>query len=268
VTQSPIRETPPSLRERWPFVIYASPMALRMLARSTGLAVVFGLFMAAAGAFGSGVAPAPVRYGYWVGMMAVGAVGGWATSALIGEERFRRRPWSMGVVRVLLTAPWMTFLAWYVTAKVFGLPPDMSELAWFFPPVLLVSGAMVVLGRLIFRSPAVTHAAPEGAPPPRFLERLPLKLRGAELYAVQAEDHYLRLHTSRGSDLILMRLSDAIAELEGLEGAQTHRSWWVAKDAIVDARRGDGRAVLKLKGEIEAPVSRTYAPALRQARWW
>ncbi|MFX8624480.1 LytTR family DNA-binding domain-containing protein, partial [Acinetobacter baumannii] len=83
-------------------------------------------------------------------------------------------------------------------------------------------------------------AAPAGAPPPRFLERLPLKLRGAEIYAVEAEDHYLRLHTSRGSDLILMRLSDAIVELEGLEGARTHRSWWVAKGAVRDAKRGDG----------------------------
>ncbi|MFN4104010.1 MAG: hypothetical protein ACK4GB_06940, partial [Tepidimonas sp.] len=40
--------------------------------------------------------------------------------------------------------------------------------------------------------------APTGASPPRFLERLPAKLRGAELYAVEAQDHYLRLHTSRG----------------------------------------------------------------------
>ena len=85
---------------------------------------------------------------------------------------------------------------------------------------------------------------------------------------MEAEDHYLRLHTSRGSDLILMRLADAVAELEGIEGARTHRSWWVAKDAVVDAKASDGRAVLKLKNGAEAPVSRTYARALRQARWW
>ena len=88
------------------------------------------------------------------------------------------------------------------------------------------------------------------------------------MHAVEAEDHYLRLHTSRGQDLILMRLSDAIAELEGIEGAQTHRSWWVAKGAVEDARRGDGRAVLSLKGGVEAPVSRAYAKALREAGWF
>jgi DNA-binding LytR/AlgR family response regulator len=239
-----------------------------MLLRGSTLAAVAGAFMAAVGAFGTGVAPAPLRFAYWIGVMLIGAVGGWAIAMLIGEARFRRRPWAMALLMLALTAPPMTVVVWYATARVYGFHPTLKALLWFFPPVLLVAAAMVVLNRFIHRPTTITHAAPEGAPPPRFLERLPLKLRGADLYAVQAEDHYLRLHTSRGSDLILMRLSDAIAELEGLEGARTHRSWWVARDAVVDARRGDGRAVLRLKGDIEAPVSRSFAPALRQARWW
>src|SRR5690606_2357246 len=106
------------------------------------------------------------------------------------------------------------------------------------------------------------------AAPARFLERLPPKLRGARLIAVQAEDHYLRLHTDRGSDLILMRLADALIELEGLEGAQTHRSWWVAKGAVASVARGDGRAALTLENSAVAPVSRRYAKALREAGWW
>ncbi len=65
-----------------------------------------------------------------------------------------------------------------------------------------------------------------------------------------------------------MRLADAVPELEGIEGARTHRSWWVAKAAVADARRGDGRAVLTLKNGAEAPVSRSYAGALREAGWF
>lgn len=65
-----------------------------------------------------------------------------------------------------------------------------------------------------------------------------------------------------------MRLSDALGELEGLEGAQTHRSWWVAKDAVASVARGDGRAALTLDGGAIAPVSRRYAKALREAGWW
>jgi DNA-binding LytR/AlgR family response regulator len=95
-----------------------------------------------------------------------------------------------------------------------------------------------------------------------------MKLRGASIRAVQAEDHYLRIHTDRGSDLILMRLSDALDELEGLEGSQTHRSWWVARDAVREVARGDGRATLTLDGGLTAPVSRRYARALREAGWY
>jgi DNA-binding LytR/AlgR family response regulator len=122
---------------------------------------------------------------------------------------------------------------------------------------------MTAINVLVDRQ-SVTAAS---ATPAKFLERLPLKLRGAEVWAVEAEDHYLRLHTSKGQDLILMRLADAVSELEGIEGAQVHRSWWVARDAIADARRGDGRATLTLKDGAEAPVSRTYARLLRERGW-
>ena len=127
---------------------------------------------------------------------------------------------------------------------------------------------MTALAFLAAPPPDPDPRRPPGAPPPKFLARLPAQLAGAELYAVEAEDHYLRLHTSLGQDLILMRLADAIAELEGLEGAQTHRSWWVAKAAVADAERMDGRAMLTLKDGAEVPVSRGFAKALRAAGWF
>jgi len=65
-----------------------------------------------------------------------------------------------------------------------------------------------------------------------------------------------------------MRLADAVDELEGLDGAQVHRSWWVARDAVRDVRRGDGRAVLSLPDGLEVPVSRTYGRVLREAGWY
>jgi DNA-binding LytR/AlgR family response regulator len=127
---------------------------------------------------------------------------------------------------------------------------------------------MTALAFLVRRRVPQTHAAPASAPPPKFLARLPAKLRGGELFAVEAEDHYLRLHTSLGQDLILLRLADAIAELEGIEGAQTHRSWWVAKAAVSQVERGDGRATLTLKDGAEVPVSRGFARQLRAAGWF
>ena len=67
--------------------------------------------------------------------------------------------------------------------------------------------------------------------------------------------------------MILMRLYDAIKELEGIEGSQTHRSWWVAKEAVAETIRGDGRINLKLSNGELAPVSRSFQNALKAQNW-
>jgi DNA-binding LytR/AlgR family response regulator len=127
--------------------------------------------------------------------------------------------------------------------------------------------AMVAINLLVQRRPLETHAEIAPARPAPILARLPLKLRAATLYAVEAEDHYIRLHTSAGSDLVLLRFSDALAELQGIEGAQVHRSWWVARDAVSSSRRVDGRLVLVLRNGTETPVSRTFTRALKEDGW-
>ena len=81
------------------------------------------------------------------------------------------------------------------------------------------------------------------------------------------EDHYLRLHTILGSDLILLRLSDAIGELDQAIGRQVHRSHWVSRHAVAAIERNGHRTWLVLISGARIPVSRTYLPALRQAGW-
>jgi DNA-binding LytR/AlgR family response regulator len=64
-----------------------------------------------------------------------------------------------------------------------------------------------------------------------------------------------------------MRLSDAIAELDGLEGAQTHRSWWVAREAVQGVERNGARVYLTIEGDGRDPVSRPNLRPLRDAGW-
>ena len=81
------------------------------------------------------------------------------------------------------------------------------------------------------------------------------------------EDHYNRVHTMLGSELVLMRLRDAMTLVAEIEGMQVHRSWWAARGAVEDVLR-DGRNLrLKLPRGIEAPVARANTAALRDARW-
>ncbi len=238
-------------------------------ARGLLIAGAAGLFMTLAGAFGTNLAPFWLRLGYWVGLMLIGGVWGrLAANLLYGRGRFDDRP-IVGalLLAVIIGAPFV-IVVWLLTSALFAFPLKLSNIPAFIGPVMLVSAAMTGISLMANRQPMETHEGSADDGPPRFLERLPLKLRGAEIYAVEAEDHYLRVHTDRGSDLILMRLSDAVAELEGIEGARVHRSWWVAKSALVDADRGDGRAVFTLKNGAKAPVSRTYARALREEGWY
>ncbi len=229
--------------------------------------------MTLVGPFGTGGAPFWTSLAYWLGLMTAGTVlANIVVRVAVRLDLFERRPWLWALLVTVVMTPPQTVVVWAASGLVFmgGLRPD--RLLGYGPPVLLVTLAMLAITVLTQRVPLQTHARPGAAPnaPPTalFLERLPPKLRGGDLHAVQAEDHYLRLHTSRGQDIILMRLTDALGELEGLEGAQVHRSWWVARDAVVGAERGNGRASLTLKTGAVAPVSRTYAQALRAAGWY
>lgn len=232
-----------------------------------GFAITIGaaLFLAMAGAFGSHDASLPARFIYWIALMFLG----WLWGAFVSRFFFRRLgPPSNLWLRVLITslllsAPYSAVVA-LAGVLVFHSHYTPMQIPGLVATVTLISLVMITINVLVDRQSGVTAASSE---PSKFLERLPLKLRGAEVWAVEAEDHYLRLHTSKGQDLILMRLSDAIAELEGIEGAQVHRSWWVSRDAIAEAVRGDGRATLTLKDGAEAPVSRTYARLLRERGW-
>ena len=102
---------------------------------------------------------------------------------------------------------------------------------------------------------------------PAILERLKPSLRSADIYALSAEDHYVRVHTSKGDDLILMRLTDAVKETAPINGLSTHRSWWVAEQGVETGQKRDGKTSLLLKSGIEAPVSRNNAKAVRDAGW-
>lgn len=252
----------------------AEPIRLtvdRALARGLMVSLAGGAVLALTGAFGMDEVPLGVRLTYWASMMAIGALWGHACSRLV--ERFvdfDRRPWLSALALTAVISGPLSVMVWAATGRFFDddRALDWSRLPDFLGPVTLVTGVLSTLNIFLGRAPVQTHAAPAGAAPSRFPDRLPPRLRGAAIRAVQSEDHYLRIHTDRGSDLILMRLSDALAELEGLEGAQTHRSWWVARDAVRDVRRREGRATLTLEGGLEAPVSRRYARALRAAGWY
>ncbi|HYD89654.1 MAG TPA: LytTR family DNA-binding domain-containing protein [Vitreimonas sp.] len=269
-TTDPARESPPAAVGASPFADDPPP-SLRQWLRNLAIAAAAGAFMALVGAMDTSRLPLWHRLLYWVPLTMAGGVLGHALALYVAKiPHARLNPWLFGTILTFAIAVPATFVVWGYTGLVVGDWMPITGLPMLFIPVLVITAAMTALMTALNWPGRVTHAPAPGATaqPVRLMERLPPKLKGAAIYAVSAEDHYLRLHTSKGTDLILMRLADAIAELEGLEGAQTHRSWWVARDAVESAGREGDRAVLVLKGGVEAPVSRPNVKPLRDAGWF
>ena len=250
------------------FIRRLAASRLGALARPAGLILAVGTFLAILGPFGSGSIPWPQVWLYWVGFIALGGVFGFGAGEII-PRLFPQLP-RAGVYAVI---PF--FVAIAVTLAILWLEGALSReltlarLAATYGPALVISAFVSAVAYAVDRISEGGRTTVETGGPGRSLtDKLPHRLRSAAIRALTAEDHYLRVRTERGEALILMRLSDAIAACEALDGARTHRSWWVARDAVADAKKGDGRATLILTDGTEAPVSRTYYPALRDAGWF
>lgn len=279
-----MRETPDLIRERQAPATDASPAtALIRFATfpwgeqtwlrvySVGIAVA--ALLSFTGAVSTGELPLWTRLTYWLVTMLGGTIAMQMVSA--GLDRFvRLEPMAEAIVQFMVATPVITLVVWLLTAAFNARMPNPVALPAYLGPVVCITAFMSGLQYLMHRHPQQSHdfqtAAPDtpsAEPAGAFRARLPFKFRQADIYALSGEDHYLRVYTSAGEALILMRLYDAIRELDGIEGSQTHRSWWVAKEAVSDVLKTDGRISLILKDGLTAPVSRSYQRALKQHGW-
>ena len=158
--------------------------------------------------------------------------------------------------KVLLVCTVLT-VGFYDHASVSDPPAAASSAAT--AQSALAGGRREVAGQLQPTGDAgAASAAPAGQ---LFFQRLDAPLDG-DLICLQMHDHYLAVHTTAGQQLVLCRMDDAARELHGL-GQRVHRSWWVARAAIAEARRHNGRLRLILHDGREVPVGRTYQQQVR-----
>lgn len=114
------------------------------------------------------------------------------------------------------------------------------------------------------REGAVPMDAPVKEADVRLHRRLSPAFAGP-IVALESEDHYVRVHGAGGSELLLMRLRDAIAEMEGVAGAQVHRSWWIAHRAILRCDPAGRSWLITLDGGLSVPVARDSVARLQRA---
>lgn len=117
-----------------------------------------------------------------------------------------------------------------------------------------------------FANEAWRDRSEESEPRPdhsRLARRLSRDFQGPVI-ALQSEDHYVRVHGRTGSQLILMRLRDAIDEMDGVLGAQVHRSWWVAEGGIASTDVDGRKFTVRLLNGAVAPVARASISRLQR----
>lgn len=144
----------------------------------------------------------------------------------------------------------------YIAGNDNGELKDAVRLVFMITPIAV---AVAGLQHLILGQGVQAAASPPGS---NLINRLSHSNRGKVL-SLQAQDHYVEVTTTAGSELVLIRLADAIAELGDETGQQVHRSWWVARAAIADASRAENRTTLTLTDGRAVPVSRARAKAVQ-----
>jgi LytTr DNA-binding domain len=253
----------------------------------TDLAImaVIGVFLAVIGPFGSIDQPFAVRLFTWLSFSYLGyaiysPMGFFVDRAHLALDLPVLPLWL--VAALIATIP-MTAAIYFIQFMPNVPPvPSVEEGLTSYLYVFVIGGGITLLFNFIGpranearEVPAeeqlsVSESAPYTAAPstlsnPLF-DQLPPSL-GSDVIALQMEDHYVRVHTSLGSELVLMRLRDALAHVSDIDGRQVHRSWWVARLAVEDVRREGRNVRLVLPGGLEAPVSRAQVSELKDAGW-
>lgn len=240
----------------------------RRLSLDLLLLACVGLVMAQLGPFRTLDTPDLLRTVYWL----LAVFGSGLTGILIDRaigRRIRGFWLRIAVVAVVITPP-VTLYIYALNAVMLGLPRRwwlLPQLAW---QVLVVMLLLMTLRALLRRRVVETRTVVMPPLPEAerdFRLRLSAKRRGARLIAIEAEDHYVRVHTDAGSELVGMRFADALEELSRAHGYRVHRSWWVAADAVEGVRWTRGSGEVRLSGGPVAPVSRSYSAALKSAGW-
>ncbi|MCZ8335799.1 MAG: LytTR family DNA-binding domain-containing protein [Rhodobacteraceae bacterium] len=117
-------------------------------------------------------------------------------------------------------------------------------------------GAPLSMAQPLGAEPVATAPAEAAEPFPRIVMRLEPALRGP-LVALSVRDHYVDVQTVAGRGTLLMRLGDAVEEVEPVVGAQVHRSHWVAWDQVMAVDRSEAKVSLVMTAGPRIPVSRT-----------
>lgn len=245
------------------------------------LPLSIGLVLGLIGPFGTyDLLPLLPRLGYWISIIS----SNWLLADMgirrvhaMAAHRLPAAQFSVPVLGAALTsipATGVVVLANGLSG--IGWPAQVLQLYWQVLLLLLVISVTVYMWQDRQETQDIDERVERGGTAPSsdqeqasglalFLARLSRPPSG-RLLCLEMQDHYLAVHSTGGTEVILCRMEDAARELAQI-GRRVHRSWWVAQDAVATPARIGQRQVLRLVDGREVPVGKSYRADLKAAGW-
>ncbi len=264
----------------------ARKLSVRWVAVELLVMALIGLVFGFLGPFGTYAMPVAMRLAYWVGFIIVGYAIFRPVSISAGwlRESIGIPVWTAELMATAVAALPLTFLIGFAISGM-RFDPDVlgDRFVLLYLQCAAIGFGIFLFMRLLFGAEeAGEHVSddrlepdqPKKEPVKQTVKPVQTQLHdrlspgfSSPIIALGVEDHYVRVHSAERSEMLLLRLSDAIRETKPLEGMQVHRSWWVSRDAIVTSKREGRNLRLSLSGGLEVPVSRAYVTKLKQTGW-
>ena len=198
----------------------------------------------------------PLRFAYWAPVVFSAHLIGKAAGRLIDHQlrwpASPRRDVLQIVVFVAVSSP----VIWAYSTIFDESLRSFERVAFLTAHVL--GATILVVGLMSLLTKRDNSEQPVRSTYPRLYSRL-MPCTAASIERLTVNDHYVDIHLDDGSaQRVLMRLSDAVAEMEGEDGFYTHRSHWVVGRHVKASARENSRDFLMLGSGGKVPVSRTY----------
>ena len=236
-------------------------------ARTLAITAVISVIVWFAGPVGTFDAMNPVlRLIYWSGLIIGSVPFAYSVRMAVSRNWSRLSVPTNALVTAILFSVCYTPVVYLATllATTWGFA-RMVPLGTMWAGTFLAAASAYAVRALLIEKDLIVAArsAVAGPDTPRLLQRIGADLR-APLVSISVRDHYVDVQTEVGQASLLMRLSDAIAETEGVDGAQVHRSHWVNWAAVQGVDRRGGNLVLRMAEGAPIPVSRNHREKLEE----
>lgn len=213
------------------------------------LVLSISTILTVSGAFGTYVRMNLLERGvYWGAVVVLALVTVFALKIPVDRKFAGSKEWQRtALLSVIFTVVYTPMLWWF--ANTFAAE-KRDYITPFWTQIFIVFGLSMAVAQLKFLLQAEKTRARA-----RIFERF-IDPEATEIHRITVRDHYVDVFTNRGKETLLMRFSDALAELDGIIGEKVHRSHWVAREAVDRMDREKGRNFVVLKDGSRVPVSR------------